>query len=96
MEDYNKIETGRFLSWTRYPVYKFPADIVNFTNWSQSFEARKEFNDKTMLFNIVEDYRQERPIEDAALECEMVEKLRAAMKRCDAPAEQYVRLGLEL
>ena len=96
VEDYDKIKTGRFLSWTQYPVYKFPADIVNFTNWSQSFEARKEFNDKTMLFNIVEDYRQEHPIEDAALECEMVEKLRAAMKRCDAPAEQYVRLGLEL
>ncbi len=85
---------GRFLSWTRYPVYKFPADIVNFTNWTQSFENRKVYNEKNLLFNILKDYAQEHPIEDAALEETMKQKLRMALTRHDAPLEQFERLGL--
>lgn len=94
VRDYDRIEMGRFLSWVRYPVYKFPADIVNFTNWTQSFEDRREFNEKNLLFNIVDDYAQLHPIVDAALEDAMEQKLRAALGRHDAPLEQYKRLGL--
>lgn len=94
VKDYDKIEMGRFLSWTRYPVYKFPADIVNLTNWTQSFENRKVYNEKNLLFNILKDYAQEHPIEDAALEETMKQKLRMALTRHDAPLEQFERLGL--
>ncbi len=59
---------GRFLSWTNYPVYKIPADIINFKNPSQEFSCRSEYNRDNLLFNIEEDYRQERPVSDEQLE----------------------------
>ena len=92
--DYDKIEMGRCLSWTNYPVYKFPADIVNFTNWTQSFEDRKPYNKKNMLFHIQEDYKQQHPIEDNEIENMMIDKLKEAMKRADSPEEQFERLGI--
>ncbi|MGN0994389.1 MAG: sulfatase/phosphatase domain-containing protein, partial [Butyricicoccus sp.] len=92
--DYDKIEMGRYLSWTNYPVYKFPADIVDFKNWSQTFAERREFNERSLLFDLETDYRQEHPIEDEALERQMEEKLRKALHRFDSPAEQFERLGL--
>lgn len=92
--DYDKIEMGRYMSWHNYPVYKFPADIVDYKNWSQTFADRRAFNERTLLFNIVEDYAQMHPIEDAALEEQMKDKLREALRRFDSPAEQFERLGL--
>lgn len=94
VKNYGRIEMGRFLSWTEYPVYRFPADIVDFSNWTQSFENRKEYNRETLLFNIREDYQQEHPIHDQTLENRMITKLKEAMVRCDAPAEQFERLGI--
>lgn len=92
--DYERIEMGRFLPWTRYPVYRFPADIVQFSNGSQSFETRKEDNRETMLFNIREDALQLHPIRDSALEHRLAAALKEAMRQCDAPEEQFERLGL--
>ncbi len=49
---------------------------------------------ETKLFDIRDDPGQQRPLEDAAIEQAMIEKLRAEMARADAPADQYERLGL--
>lgn len=94
VSDYGKIEMGRFLSWTDYPVYRFPASIVNFSNWTQSFQGRSSYNEETLLFDIEQDYAQERPINDPGLLASCVERLRTALREHDAPSEQYERLGL--
>jgi hypothetical protein len=94
VENYHEIKMGRFLKWTNYPVYCFPADIIDFSNWSQSFENRKAFNSKNMIFNIHKDYAQDHPIHDDILEGKLIEKLKKAMIRCDTPLEQLERLGI--
>ena len=91
-EDYDKIEMGRYLSWTDYPVYRFPADIIHFGNPSQEFSSRSEFNRESLLFDLREDYAQEHPIQDGELELQIREGLRRCMEEHDAPPEQYERL----
>ena len=93
-EDYDKIEMGRFLSWTNYPVYKIPADIINFRNPSQEFSCRSRYNQENLLFDLTEDYHQEHPITDEKLERKYQEQLKRCMQEYDAPAEQYERLGI--
>jgi len=49
---------------------------------------------RTRLWDVENDPQQERPVEDAAVEKRMVEHLVRLMKECEAPAEQWERLGL--
>lgn len=49
---------------------------------------------ETLLFDLENDPRQVNPLDDADIERRMVELLSAEMKRCDAPSEQFERLGL--
>ena len=46
------------------------------------------------LFDTAEDPGQERNLAGSALEKEMAEKLKNALRACHAPQEQFVRLGL--
>ncbi len=48
----------------------------------------------TMLFDLQADPKQERPLDDAAVEAMMIDHLVRLMKENDAPVEQYERLGL--
>jgi len=48
-----------------------------------------------LLFDLVDDPQQERPLQDPAIEERMIRLMVARMKANDAPAEQYTRLGLE-
>lgn len=48
----------------------------------------------TRLYDVVADPRQEETIDDSDVEARMVEHLRRLMAECEAPAEQYDRLGL--
>lgn len=50
---------------------------------------------KTALYDLESDPQQEAPIRDVAAERRMKELLVRLMKACDAPREQYERLGLE-
>ena len=92
-EDYGKIAFDH-LRWTDYPVYRFPADIIDFKNPSQEYAKRSEHNARTCLYDLESDYAQEHPLNDPALEAEYAAKLRAAMEAHDSPAEQFERLGL--
>jgi hypothetical protein len=94
VEDYDKIEMGRFFEWTNYPLYRFPSSIVNFANWTQNFQGRKAYNTQTLLFDLKDDYTQENPLADDALESDMISKLRACMEAHQSPKEQFVRLGI--
>lgn len=93
--DVSKIEMGPFLSYTDYPVYRFPNTITRFGNGSQNFEARYDIVSRNMLFDLETDPKQEHPLDDTALEQALCLKLAAAMKKHDSPPEQYIRLGLE-
>ena len=93
-EDYKRIEMGRFLPWTDYPVYRFPADIIHWGNDSQQFVGRSPYNEETLLFDIESDYAQEHPIHDEALERHCIEQMKRCMAAHDALPEQYERLGI--
>jgi hypothetical protein len=49
---------------------------------------------KTLLFDLQTDPRQERPLSDPKIERMMVEHLVREIRVCDAPSEQFERLGL--
>ncbi len=51
---------------------------------------------KTLLFDIENDYDQENPIEDKAVEERMLKELENIMVATDAPKEQYERLGMKI
>jgi len=94
IDDYDKIEMGKFLPWTDYPVYKIPSEIINFKNPSQEFYRRSDYNQDNMLYDIVEDYQQEHPIQDKGLEMQYIEKLKSCMLEHDSLLEQFERLGI--
>lgn len=88
-EEYaEQIKMGRFLPYTKYPVYKIP--VKEDRDWWGDLEPVMQ----SLLFNITEDYAQENPIKDGKHEQQMCEKLIAGMKEAQAPKEQYERLGL--
>ena len=82
------------MPYTNYPVYSFPADIIDFKNPSQEYSKRAEQNSETCLFDLETDYEQEHPLQDPALLGEYACKLKACMEAHQSPAEQYERLGL--
>lgn len=84
-----RIETGRFLSYTNYPVFRFP-----YSQEGRPFMQLKHARE-SLLFNIREDYDQLAPIRNAELEAFYAARLKEAMRAESAPAEQFVRLGLE-
>ena len=49
---------------------------------------------ETRLYDLASDPGQERPLQDAAVEQAMIERMVELMRANDAPAEQYERLGL--
>lgn len=89
-EEYtDRMEFGRFLRHTSYPVYKIPllkgkddADHLDYVMCSQ-------------LFDIKADYAQRQPLRSRQLEDTMCKKLAEGMRDADSPAEQYIRLGIE-
>ena len=47
-----------------------------------------------LLFDVETDPQQQTPLNDAGIEAKMVAHMKALMRECEAPAEQYERLGL--
>lgn len=57
-------------------------------------QALNEYQSRDLLFNIREDPLQEHPIEDEALKAQMCARMAQLLHEADAPAEQFVRMGL--
>jgi arylsulfatase A-like enzyme len=93
--DVSKIESGPFLSYTRYPVFKIPNTVADMKGGTQNFKRRYEVAGDNLLFDLEKDSGQEHPLKDAVIEAQMCRKLVQAMKNHDSPPEQYARLGLE-
>ena len=84
VDELRNAKLARPFSFTKgLKVLKVPA-----TSWLDKHEYR------TMLFDINDDPKQERPLEDARAEKRMIKLLKRAMKESDAPPEQFKRLGL--
>lgn len=92
--DFSKIEMGRFLPWTDYPVYRVPARCVHWANNSLRFDKINDATPSSLLFDLENDYAEEHPLNDPALQERCAEKLRRLMRAHDCPAEQFTRLGL--
>jgi membrane-anchored protein YejM (alkaline phosphatase superfamily) len=76
------------------------ADPFSFTKGCRTMRIPAEgwFGDgpmQTRLYDIQMDPKQASPIQDPAIERMMTEHLVRLMRQCDAPAEQYERLGLD-
>ena len=89
-EEYaDHIEMGRYLPYTHYPVYRIPP--LN----NDDISGDIGFVSLNALYDFQQDYIQQHPLMDAALERRMIQKLIAGMEEAQSPDEQYERLGLE-
>ena len=61
---------------------------------TQGHPRTKQHEYGTLLFDLEQDPRQEAPLDDAVLEQRMQGLLREQLEACEAPPEQYERLGL--
>lgn len=94
VENYSKIQSGNFLNYTDYPVYKIPAEIIDYRNPSQWYHERTKYNTESLLFNIEDDYEQQHPIDDPELIHYYRQKTAETMRSIGSPAEQFERLEL--
>lgn len=92
-EYYNRITMAK-MPWHPFPVYRIPTDCLDFMSPSQGFRTRNPYVTENMLFNNQTDYAQEHPIHSPELEEHYASLLRQLMIQHDAPAEQFIRLGL--
>lgn len=95
IRDVTKIEAGRFLKWTDYPVFKIPCEQTMLADFSHNFDIRYDIVSKNMLFDIINDCDQNMPLNSPEIEQEMCQLLIRALKEHDSPDEQFIRLGLE-
>lgn len=88
-----RIEMGRFLPRTQYPVYKIPCERIAVID--QSDNPLREVG-TTRLYDLECDYAQEHNLAgtDAPEEGRMIAVLLRGLDEYEAPAEQKVRLGL--
>lgn len=89
---YERMEMGRYFGHTyNLPLYKIPQK----GKIPQSHADEASYHARHQLFDIVADPQQLLPLDDAAREAHFAERLRQQLQACEAPVEQYLRLGLE-
>ncbi len=93
--DPTKLTCGRFLSWTRYPVYSIPADAV-FDNddGTLRFIYLYDWEQEDQLYDLEEDYAQQTNLIQSRPDQvrRLAEMMRRAMEEYDAPREQFQRM----
>ena len=93
-KSYESFEFDKFLPWSDYPVIKMNANIIDWYIESQNFQKRNTYINNSFLFDIVNDYRQEKPILNIEIEERMVDILKCSLIEHDSPEEQFERLGI--
>lgn len=90
-ETFGRVEMGRYFSHTYgLPLYKFPVE----GQVPRHHAAEPSYVGRHQLFDLVADPTQEHPLHDPALEAHFAARIAAHLRACEAPAEQYHRLGL--
>jgi arylsulfatase A-like enzyme len=98
LKDPDSITIGRHLSWTRYPVYRIPADAFTANDdGTLRYVWLNEWDCEDRLFDLEKDYGQDDNIvnRDTVSRNRMREALREVLAGHDAPKEQFERLRLE-
>jgi hypothetical protein len=91
----DRIEMGRFLDYTDYPVFRIPKnENSEKRNLSWNPEDISSILE-SFVYDLEEDYGQQSPVKDSRIEGMLKTKLIRAMKEALAPNEQYQRLGLK-
>jgi arylsulfatase A-like enzyme len=78
-----------------------PAEPMSFTHGLSPLRIGREGNGRLkpdpqhLLFDLADDPGQQRPIRDAVVEARLLRQAADLMRASEAPAEQYVRLGIE-
>jgi hypothetical protein len=89
--EYERVEMGRYFGHTyNLPMYKFPAT----GQVPRHHEGEVSYVGRHLLFDILEDPRQLSPLADPAQEAHFKRRIAAHLAACEAPAEQYERLGI--
>lgn len=90
-EVYDRVEMGRYFAHTyNLPLYKIPAQ----GSAPRAKDGEPALINRHSLFDIIADPLQQSPVNDAALEAHFVERIAAHLRACEAPAEQFGRLGI--
>jgi hypothetical protein len=91
-DEYDRIEMGRYFGHTyNLPLYRIPAK----GQVPQNHPGEASYVARHQLWDLATDPHQEAPIYDPAVEARLLERLSAHLKACEAPPEQFTRLGLE-
>jgi arylsulfatase A-like enzyme len=92
-EDYDRVEMGRYFGHTyNLPLYKIPVK----GSLPRAHAGEQAYVGRHMLFDIMADPLQQTPVNDPALEAHFVARIAAHLRACEAPAEQFTRLGIAL
>lgn len=96
--DIRQIEMGRFLSWTDYPMYRYPAKLIrNKPGYALDYNNLLPWEKEDYLFDLKEDYPQNHNL--VSTQPEVVERMKAAMAkeivRQQAPLDHIQRMGLQ-
>jgi hypothetical protein len=86
------MEMGRYFGHTyNLPIYKIPqtGQIPRHHDDEAPYVARHQ------LFDVVVDPGQTAPIDDPVREAHFAARIAAHLAACEAPPEQYARLGLD-
>jgi len=86
----DRFEVGPFLEHTSYPVFKVPFE--NAEVFAASITPL--LDEGTLLFDIENDYAQQKALRDPEVEAQMIQKLKDCMIEADSPVEQFERLGI--
>jgi arylsulfatase A-like enzyme len=90
-EVYDRVEMGRYFSHTyNLPLYKIPAAGAA----PRPLSGEESYIGRHLLFDVIADAQQLRPLDDPALEQHFVTRIAAQLAACEAPDEQYTRLGI--
>ena len=97
VSDISQIDTGRFLPWTNYPVYRIPAALINNApGYALCYNHMRSWEMEDHLFDLQNDYPQEHDLKETEPETvlRMAQAIARELVRLQAPLDHLARLGL--
>lgn len=92
----DQISCGRYLKWTKFPVYRIPVDALNEQGLVMKCTTLFDWELQDQLYDLQEDYGQNKNIvaSDPETVLRMENLLRKILLECDCPEEQFERMRL--
>jgi arylsulfatase A-like enzyme len=91
-EKFKEMEMGRYFGHTyNLPLYKIEEE----GKLPRPLEGAPSYAGRHQLFDIIGDPKQNSPMQNPKLEQHFIERISAHLKQCEAPKEQFIRLGID-